>query len=102
MMASEERIRIKAAIHAAKKAISRVSAGQGTTIIAPAIEEGDQGLDLVLMIEENAEDTEVKPPAVRKDGTKRIKTESTAQRTKKRRNIKRADIDHLPIRIRDY
>lgn len=86
-----------------------MSAGQGTTvkfklkkITAPAIEEGDQGLDLVLMIEENAEDTEVKPPAVRKDGTKRIRTESTAQRTKKRRNIKRADIDHLPIRIRDY
>lgn len=86
-----------------------MSAGQGTTvkfklkkITAPAIEEGDQGLDLVLMIEENAEDTEAKPPAVRKDGTKRIKTESTAQRTKKRRNIKRADIDHLPIRIRDY
>jgi hypothetical protein len=53
------------------------------------------------MIEVNAEGTEAKLQAAKKEDTKRIRIENTVPRTRRRRNTKRADTDLLQIQIRD-
>lgn len=90
----------------AKRGISPVSAGRpGTTVnfhlyqITALAIAGD--LVLVQMIEVNAEGTEAKLQAAKKEDTKRIRIENTVPRTRRRRNTKRADTDLLQIQIRD-